>query len=128
MDGIYEATTIAQTLFALSLTCTELWLGTSHRKELAYAHAVSAALSMLLYLSGKGRDSLIDLVVGANIISMGTMGYLQENYYAIASAISFTLNHFLLSRKGVIDASDLPLIDIYNYGLCFFSYFVLRTF
>lgn len=127
MGGIYEATTIAQTLFALSLACTQLWLGTSHRKELAYAHAAAAALSMLLYLSGKRRTDLVDLVVGVNIFSMAMMGILQENYYAVASAISFTFNHFLLSGN-VIDAEDLPIIDIYNYGLCFFSYFVLRTF
>lgn len=111
----------------MPLCCTEYWLATGNNTTLAYTHSLLAAIPVVLYVTDNRNDDLLNLVVAISVVSMGALGVMQENYFAAGVAATFGFNHFFLSGS-VFDSGDLPLLDVYNYGLCLFCYLTLHTF
>lgn len=125
VDSPYKFTFFLQTIFALPFIVTEVWLLLSYKKEFALAHAVVSLIPLIQYISNKESKDTIDVILGVNVISLGTVSFIAEKYWGIAAAVSFCLNHFFLQKEN--DIIDIPPEDLYNYGMCFFAYFALRS-
>ncbi|KAF2899765.1 hypothetical protein ILUMI_06419 [Ignelater luminosus] len=122
----YNFTGFLQNIISLPFIVTQVWLAYNYQKELAYLHSLVSVLPLTLYLADRSKDDLVDLIIAANCVSLGVVSFLHENYYGISAAISYMINHFWL-REGNFDIEDVPVLDLFNYGLCFFCYFALRT-
>lgn len=127
VEETYNFLSYLQTAMVMPLCCTEYWLATGRDTTLAYTHSVLATIPVVLYLTDNRNDELLNFAVGISVISMGVLGVLHENYFATGAAATFGFNHFFLSGS-VFDNSDLPLLDVYNFGMCLFCYLTLHTF
>lgn len=126
MGKPYEITAFLQTITVLPFVVTQVYLGYNYQVELAYIHSAVALLPLTLYLADRAKDELIDTIIAVNGISLGFIAFIHQNYYGLSASISYLFNHFCL-RDGNFDFENVPAIDLFNYGLCFFCYFALQT-
>ncbi|KAB0798214.1 hypothetical protein PPYR_09207 [Photinus pyralis] len=125
IDRLYNFTSLLQILTSLPLVVTQVWLNLGYKEELAVLHCGASILPFCLYLAGRSKEDIIDASIALNVISLGVISLLHENYYGVAASISYFFNHFFL-REGQFDV-DIPITDLYNYGLSFFCYFSYRS-
>lgn len=84
-------------------------------------------IPLVFYLADSSRDEkLEEAVIPINIIALGVVSFLAENYYGIATAVSYAIDHYIVLKQGE-SFESIPAQDLYNYGLCFFAYFALRA-
>lgn len=96
-----------------------------YQREIAYPHVLLSFIPLAQYLADRTRTDVIDTLLLLNVISTGVVSFLNENYFGIAVALSFFLNHFCIREDS--DLFEAPNYDLYNYGMCFFTYFSLRA-
>lgn len=103
-----------------------MWLQSGyHPPELTYLHAGIPLLPLAIYLSKQERRDIIEIMIAANLVSMGLVSYMGGKYYGIAAAISFAINYFAIKEEGDVFDS-IPAVDLFNYGMCFAAYFSVR--
>jgi hypothetical protein len=56
-----------------------------------------------------------------NITSLGFIGILNDNYWAIGLAILTAANHFVLPE--VASSYQIPRTELFTIGMCFFTIF-----
>ncbi|KAK4878981.1 hypothetical protein RN001_007127 [Aquatica leii] len=125
VENIYNFTTFLQGITSLPFVVAQVWLNQGYPFELAICHAGASLIPFSLYLADKSKEDITDAIIAIGGISLGVTSLLQGNYFGVAASVSYLFNHFVL-REGQLDI-DLPIIDLYNYGLCFFCYFALRA-
>lgn len=125
VDKPYQVTRFLQRIFALPCIACQLWLTYNYQREIAYLHLVLSLIPLTQYIANKTRDDVIDGLLLLNVISTSVVSYLHENYFGIAAALSFFINHFCVRDES--DFFEVPNYDLYNYGMCFFTYFSLRA-
>ncbi|KAK5645877.1 hypothetical protein RI129_004341 [Pyrocoelia pectoralis] len=125
VNSLYNFTLLLQMLTSLPFVVTQVWLNLNYTEELAMIHSGASILPFCLYLANRSKEDVIDAIIAVNVISLGVVSLLHENYYGVAASVSYFFNHFFL-REGRFDV-DLPVTDLYNYGLCFFCYFSFRS-
>lgn len=121
----YKLTQILLTLFYLPLIVTDTWLRNGYKQEIAYAHAAVSLIPFVQYLVAKIKLNILDVIIALNVMSLIYISFVTENYFGITAAMSYAINHFVLAKER--DLFNVPAEDVYNYGLCFFAYFSLRT-
>lgn len=110
-----------QSVIVLPFLTTEIWLKYGvFRKEGAWAHAIIGAIPAVLYVANKRvKKELIDTVQGAAAISLGIVGVLNENYYAVGAAVLFALAYF--NFKSHSNCFDFNCQDMFNYAVSAFA-------
>jgi hypothetical protein len=125
-DGLYKFTSYLQLLFAVPCITTTIWLGNGYDRYLSWAWTILPMIPLVCYLADASTDDkLEEAVIPLNLIALGVVSFLAENYYGIATAISYAIDHYLVLKQG--QQYDIPAQDLYNYGLCFFAFFALRA-
>lgn len=115
-----------QLLFAVPCITTTIWLGNGYDRYLSWAWTILPMIPLVCYLADASTDDkLEEAVIPLNLIALGVVSFLAENYYGIATAISYAIDHYLVLKQG--QQYDIPAQDLYNYGLCFFAFFALRA-
>lgn len=94
--------------------------------EGAYAHVGASALPLIAYIADKDKRQVVDLLLSINVLSLGIVAGMNKNYFGVAAAVSFLINYFIIKDEG--DVMDIPALDLFNYGMCFFELFSLRAF
>ncbi|KAF5273556.1 hypothetical protein FQR65_LT04554 [Abscondita terminalis] len=125
VDDVYNFTSFLQMITTLPFITAQFWLTHDYRYELGICHAGASLIPFSLYLADKSKEEATDTLIAITGISLGVASFLAENYFGVASSISYLFNHFIL-REGQFD-TDFPILDLYNYGLCFFCFFALKT-
>lgn len=123
---MFKVTTLLQTLFAVPCIVAHIWLGYGYQKELAYAHPVISLIPLAAYFADKERKDVLQGVIALNSVSLGAVCAMQKNYFGLAAAVSFLLDFFLIQEEDK-KIFDIPSEDLYNYIMCFVSYFGLRA-
>ena len=84
-------------------------------------------IPLVCHLADSSSDEKIEeLVIPINIIAVGVVAFMAENYWGVAAAVSYAINHYIVLKQGD-SLEGIPAQDLYNYGLCFFAYFALRA-
>lgn len=111
--------------FTLPCMVTELYLSYGYDWRYSLIHVALPVIPMSLYLVNNELDEdMFDVIVLGNIISLGVISVMQENYYGIVTAISYAANQFLLQNR---DFSEVPRRVFYNVALCFHAFFAYRA-
>ncbi|KAF5281526.1 hypothetical protein FQA39_LY05061 [Lamprigera yunnana] len=124
VEGIYNFTFFLQMITCLPFITSQFFANVGFPREVAALFAGSALLPLSLYLADKPKEDVIDSIIACSGISMGIASFLYERFYGIAASLSYLFNHFVL-REGQIDM-DIPMLDLYNYGLCFYCCFAFK--
>ncbi|RZC36588.1 hypothetical protein BDFB_012149 [Asbolus verrucosus] len=127
-DGIYKFTSYLQYLFALPCITTTVWLISGYERTFSCAWALLPLGALIFYFienSTDTRDTLMEILIPLGLIALGVVSFLAENYYGIATAISYAIDHYCVLKQE--RNYDIPAQDLYNYGVCFFLYFALRA-
>lgn len=95
------------------------------QRELGYAYGIAGVIPLILYHLGKTVEELTDVIIFITALSLGVVSFMIENYYGIAAAVSYSFNHFVIHDTG--EFLDLPAIDIFNYGLCFYCFYSFKA-
>lgn len=104
----------------------QIWLMNGYEQILAYLHPMLSCIPFTAYFADKNKcGDVIDFLMFLSIMSCGVLSHQTNNYYGVAAAVSFTLNHFYIKNTDQI--YDVPGRDFYNYALCFFAYFAYRA-
>lgn len=105
----------------------QIWLNRGYQPiELAYVLAGIPLLPLTAYLASRERRDIVDAIIALNILSMGTISFLETKYFGVAAAVSFFINYFIIRDEGEF-LDDVPSQDLFNYGMCFAAYFALRA-
>lgn len=111
--------------FTLPCMVHELYLSYGYDWRYSLIHVALPVLPMSMYLVNDELDvELFDVIVLGNIISLGVISVMQENYYGIVTAISYAVNLFMLRHR---DFSEVPQRVFYNVALCFHAFFAYRA-
>lgn len=125
MEKLYKFTSYLQFLFAVPCITTTIWLSNGYDRYLSWAWSIVPCVSLILYGLNSSDERIDEVLVPFNLLATGVVSFLSENYYGIASAVSYAINHYIVVKEGA--NYDIPAQDLYNYGLCFFAYFALRA-
>lgn len=123
--NIYNHLTIIQNLVVLPCCAAELWFLSEFPYPYTFAHFIPPALAWQLYLYDGDYSSLHNISVISTGISLAYVSFTKANWYGLAAAISYFLNHFAIKDQEKFQS--VPPLDLYNYGLCFFAFFALRA-
>ncbi|KAI4464788.1 sox transcription factor [Holotrichia oblita] len=122
----YNFTFFLQSIFVMPFIAGQMWLMNGYERAIAYLHPMLSCIPLTAYFVDKNnKEDVIDLLMVLSVLSCGALSYQINNYYGMAAAISFSLNHFYINNKDNI--FDVPGRDFYNYALCFFTYFAYRA-
>ncbi|KAK7793730.1 hypothetical protein R5R35_007881 [Gryllus longicercus] len=69
--------------------------------------------------------SYLSLILIGSLLSVVVVGFLNENYWAMAGALSYSVNLYGIKHHGTI--GRVPSVDLYTVGLCFFNYFIYKA-
>ncbi|XP_023016393.1 uncharacterized protein [Leptinotarsa decemlineata] len=127
-NGLYKFTSLLQDLLALPCIVSTELLQYGYMKEIAYAYTLVSVLPLITYICDNRNMSndLLNTILGANCITLGVLSFLHQNYFGIAACVSYAFNHFLV-RNDDETYFDIPSQDLYNYAMCFFAFFGLKT-
>ncbi|EFA03612.1 uncharacterized protein LOC658581 [Tribolium castaneum] len=126
-ERLYSFTSYLQLLFALPCITTTEWLGYGYDRYLSWAWTILPTIPLVCYLVDASSDEkLEEAIIPINLIALGVVCFLAENYYGIAAAVSYAIDHYIVLKQGE-SLESIPAQDLYNYGLCFFAYFALRA-
>lgn len=110
---------------ALPSVVTYLYLVSGYSPDLAYAHLISGAIPVLLYLLKRGVTPLTDFILAGNIVSLAYISFLYGNVWGIGLAVCQIVNHFFLNR--LKDNFSAPVDCLFVVGMCFFNIFAVKT-
>lgn len=126
---LYRFTSLLQDLLALPCIVTSIWLTYGYMWQIAYAYTLVSLLPLLAYyicdLNSFDND-MVDVVIGANCISLGVLSFIHQNYFGVAASISYAFNHFIVKNDNET-YFNVTSQDLYNYAMCFFAFFALKT-
>lgn len=96
--------------------------------EIAYAYTLVSLLPLLAYICdlNSSNSDMVDVVIGANCISLGVLSFIHQNYFGVAASISYAFNHFIIKNDNET-YFNVTSQDLYNYAMCFFAFFALKT-
>ncbi|CAG2066517.1 unnamed protein product [Timema podura] len=112
----------------LPCIAAELYLYYGYRRDVAFAHLGSTLIPVAVQLlmgSNSARNS-VDWVTAGNLLSIFVVTFLESNYYGLAMTACYTVNYFLITTVGYL-FEHVPALDLFQYGLCFFHYFIVKS-
>ncbi|EFA00298.1 hypothetical protein TcasGA2_TC003131 [Tribolium castaneum] len=113
---IFRFTSYCQSLFALPGITTSVWLANGYPKEWSWAWIITPIFPLVCYLTDAEMDMpLVDLLILFNLVGLGVVSFVKNLSYGVGATIAFALSHCYITHT-----------TLYNYGLCFYSYFALR--
>lgn len=125
VDKIFKATSYIQVLFVVPCIACHVWLGYGYMKELAWLHAGIPLIPLAAYLAKKEKKEVTQAIVALTSVSLGAVCAMEKNYFGLAAAVSFLVNVFYVMEEDEI--MNIPSTDLFNYVMCFVSYFGLRA-
>lgn len=102
-----------------------IWLGYGYMQELAYAHAGAPLIPFAAYLANKEKGEVTQTILAITTISLGVVCTMEKNYFGLAAAVSFLVDYFYVKEEN--DIMNIPSEDLFNYVMCFVSFFSLRA-
>ncbi|KAJ8936733.1 hypothetical protein NQ314_012180 [Rhamnusium bicolor] len=125
---LYNFTSILQDLLVLPCIVTTIWLTYGYTWEIAYAYTVVSILPLITYICDNSNRSneMVDIIIGVNCISLGVLSFIHQNYFGVASSISYAFTHFIVKNDNET-YFNVTSQDFYNYTMCFFAVFALKA-
>lgn len=126
-DILYRFTLTLQDYLVLPCIVSTVWLQYSYPYDLATIYFVLSFLPIVTNLfDNETSRNLLDAVVGVNCLTLFVLSVMYQNYYGIAACISHAFNHFIIKEDNET-YFNVTSQDLYNYAMCFFAFFSLRT-
>lgn len=127
MRKVHRFLEFFQSSIVLPFLTTEVWL--KHgvlQKEIAWIHAGVGLVLAAMYLTDQRvKDKLIDAVHSITAVSLGTVGVLNENYYAVGAAVLFAVAYFNFKRFN--NCMDFNCQALFNGSMAGFVFCALRA-
>lgn len=120
----FDTSLVTAESIALPLVNVDVYLENNMRKEIAYAHAASAAVPVGMQVASENNDRVIDLIVLGNIASLVFVAVSKEHAWAAGLAAVTTMNHFMLTR--ISENLDVSRADLIAIGLSLFNIFAVQ--
>ena len=125
VDTLYRHTKLIAAATPIALITTQLSLDLNQPFEFAYAHAATALVPAICEVAlPEQNDRALDIVIVGNVASLGYLAAMNEKYWAMGLSFLSALNHF--SYKPICEHFDVPKIDLFTYGLGFFTIFAVN--
>lgn len=125
VESTYKHSLVLAQISPLALITTQLSLDVNEPAHYAYIHAASALLPTICEIAlPEQNEKALDLVMLANIGSLGYLAATKERYWAMGLSVLSAINHF--SCKFVAEHFEVPKIDLITYGLGFFTIFAVN--
>lgn len=117
------------TFFCFPLYTTELFLIYKMSWELSILHMATVGVPMLEYLVGKRHNKTMfcEINLAIHSLAVAYLGLVTGNYDALASALCYAANVYLIGLVGEVGDTQLPSIDLFTIGLCFFNWFAVKA-
>lgn len=77
------------------------------------------------YASKKPNEYMSDMSLIISLLFVCYIGYVARNYYALAAALCYAGNFFVIGTCGTF--ADMPAVELFTVGLCFFNWFTARA-
>lgn len=104
-----------------------VWLQYSYPSEIATAYTLLSFLPIINNLNdNETSKTILDTIIGVNCLTLFVLSVMYQNYYGVAACLSHTFNHFIVKEDNGT-YFNVTSQDLYNYAMCFFAYFSLRT-
>ncbi|XP_017767905.1 PREDICTED: uncharacterized protein LOC108556342 [Nicrophorus vespilloides] len=123
VDKPYKFVGFLKEMLAFPCIVGQLWFKLNGNAVVAYLHPLVSLIPFILRSRKMSRFGNKDTFMLMEIFSCCLVSFMTENYFGVACAIAYGLNHFLIQDEYL----NMPSIDIYNYAFCFFTYFSYRA-
>lgn len=126
-DILYRFTLLLQDYLVLPCIVSTVWLQYSYSSDIATAYTLLSFMPIVTNMcDNETSKNLLDTVVGVNCLTLFVLSVIYQNYYGLAACVSHAFNHFII-REDNETYFNVTSQDLYNYAMCFFTYFSLRT-
>lgn len=126
-DILYRFTLLLQDYLVLPCIVSTVWLQYSYPSDIATAYAVISFIPIITNLCDNDTSkNMLDAIVGVNCLTLFVLSVIYQNYYGIAACASHAFNHFVIKEDNET-YFNMTSQDLYNYAMCFFALFSLRT-
>lgn len=126
-DILYRVTQLLQDYLVLPCIVSSVWLQYSYPREVATLYTIISFIPIVTnFCDNDTSKNLLDAIVGVNCLTLFVLSVIYQNYYGIAACISHAFNHFIIKEDNET-YFNVTSQDLYNYAMCFFAYFSLRT-
>lgn len=105
---------------------SQIYLNAGQSKELVYWGAAITTFIPILtsFISGNFNNHIIKLLNFGHILSLGYISMNSENYWIFGLVALSLLNFFGLEK--LADRYEVPKVDLFTVGLCFFTIFTVN--
>lgn len=125
-DKVYQWAKFFKEIFTFPCFMGQLYIHHGYQAMYGHIHPGISLFPLILRIKDdEVRDDVVDSVLALNIISGAIVSVLNENYWGIATVLSFGFQHFALAKGH--ESIDIPPVDLCNYAFCFVCYFALRA-
>lgn len=127
-NNVYRLTDTIQDLLVFPCIVTTIWLKYNYSLNLACAHTIISVIPLILYLHDNHKHKPIDAFLAGNVLSLLAVSHYNFNHFGITTSFSYALSYFAIKRDVFTNFPfHIPILDLYNYSMCFFSFFALKT-
>lgn len=122
---VYSKLSLCQEMICIGALAVEIWRGSPYYPQFCWAEIVLPIAPLSLYFLEKDYENIEKGVMAFNGVSIIFVSAMTSNYWGPAAALSYLFGYLYAKDQGTI--RDIPVVDLINYNLCFFSYFALRA-
>lgn len=121
----YDRSTFLTRFAPVAIFNSQIYLNAGQPKEFVYWGAATVFIPILTsFISGNFNNHIINLLNMGHILSLGFISMNSENYW-IFGLVSLNLINFFGLEK-LADRYDVPKVDLFTVGLCFFTIFTIN--
>lgn len=118
LQNLFKISANIQSLFALSYITTTVWLNHGYPAEWIWTWAVVPICLLFCYVvNGEVDTLLVELMILLNLVGLGAVSVVKRLYYGIAASMAYAIAQCFKNSY----------YAVYNFGLCCFAYFALRS-
>lgn len=122
--SLYAQTSMCQEMLCIGAVAVEIWRASPYFPQFSWGEILLPIAPLTLYFLDNDYQNIEKGVMAFNGVSIIFVSAMTSNYWGAAAALSYLFGYLYAKDQGSI--GDIPVVDLINYELCFFSYFALR--